>query len=32
VIGVLMGVSPEKEYLKDRKAVKMIIVELTDDR
>jgi hypothetical protein len=32
VIGVLTGMSAEREYLRDGKITKMIIVELTDHR
>jgi hypothetical protein len=32
VVGIVTGMSAEKEYVRDGKITKMIIVELTDHR
>jgi hypothetical protein len=32
VIGVMTGMSAEREYIKDGKITKMVIIELTDHR
>jgi len=32
IIGLLSGVLAEKEYIRDGKIVKMVIIEITDDR
>jgi hypothetical protein len=32
VIGLMTGISAEREYVRDGKVTKMIVFELTDDR
>jgi hypothetical protein len=32
VMGLVTGISPEREYVRDGKLTKMIVVELTDSR
>ena len=32
VIGMMTAISPEREYVRDGKVTKMVILELTDDR
>jgi hypothetical protein len=32
VIGLMTGISPEREYVRDGKITKMVVIELTDAR
>jgi hypothetical protein len=32
VIGLVTGISPEREYVRDGRMTKMVVVELTDAR